>query len=313
MSFDPEVDRLFHILRESGAPPLTALTVEQARFLYREKTAKFGGTAAPMAEVRDLKATGPQGDIPLRLYRPEGVAASSGALIYVHGGGWVIGGLDSHDKVCRGIAAKAPCRVVAVDYRLAPEHPFPAGLDDVIAALAWIAGHAQSLGIDKDRIAIGGDSAGGSMSAAACIDARSHGPRVSAQVLIYPSTDSTPEVREWPSRIQNAKVPPLTADDLKWFFTKYIPPGEIDRRDWRLSPLYAESLAGLPPALILTAQCDPLHDEGNAYAERLRASGVATVYRDFPGQIHGFIEYGGVLSAAETAMVEIAAFLRAHL
>lgn len=311
MSFHPDVIRLFGTLLVSGAQSISSQTVEQARGYYREKTALFGGPAAPMAEVRDLYAPGPAGDIALRLYRPEGVGGAGPALIYVHGGGWVIGDLDSHDKVCRAIAAQTPCRVVAVDYRLAPEHPFPAGLDDVLAAVAFIAGSAASLGIEKDRLAIGGDSAGGSMAAAACLDARHAGPCLSAQVLIYPSTDSTPEVRLWPSRVQNGEVPPLNSETLKWLSSKYLPRGlEIDRRDWRLSPLYAESLAGLPPALILTAEFDPLRDEGKAYADRLSASGVPVVYRSFPGQIYGFIEFGGVLSSANDAVGEIAGFLR---
>jgi len=314
MVFHPDVVRLFGILVAAGAQPISMQTVEQARLYYREKTAAFGGPAAPMADVRDLAAPGPAGEIPLRLYRPEGVTAPGPALIYVHGGGWVIGDLTSHDKVCRGIAALTPCRAVAVDYRLAPEHPFPAGLDDVFAAVAWIAENASSLGIDAGRLAIGGDSAGGNMSAAACIDARSKGLRLKAQALIYPSTDSTPEGRLLPSRIQNREVPPLTSEVLQWFSSKYLPSGlQIDRRDWRLSPLYAESLAGLPPALVLTAQYDPLRDEGKAYAERLAASGVPAVHRDFPGQIHGFIEFGGVLTSANEAIREIASFLRAYI
>lgn len=311
MALDPDVERLFQLLKASGVPPLAQQTVDQARFYYREKTNRLGGPAETMAEIRDLKASGPAGDIPLRLYRPHGVADPSPALIYVHGGGWVIGDLKSHDKVCRAIAAKTPCRVIAIDYRLAPEHPFPAGLSDVFAAASWIAAHAASLGVDANRIAIGGDSAGGSMSAATCLNVLRHGPRLAAQVLIYPSTDSTPEVRLWPSRVKNADVPPLTIDALKWFSSKYIA-GEVDRVDWRLSPLYAESLAGLPPAIVLTAEYDPLRDEGKAYADRLATSGVPTVYREFPGQIHGFIEMGGILSAAHEAIAEIAAFLRTH-
>ncbi|MBI4724610.1 MAG: alpha/beta hydrolase [Rhodomicrobium sp.] len=287
-------------------------TVEQARFYYRGKATHLGGPAAPMAAVRNLRATGPEGDVPLRLYCPKGVTKSGPALIYAHGGGWVLGDLESHDKVCRGIAAQTPCRVLAVDYRLAPEHPFPAGLNDVLAAVAWIANNAHSLGVDNDRLAIGGDSAGGSMAAAACLHARDNGPKLCAQVLIYPSTDSTPEVRLRPSRIQNGDVPPLDRSALRWLISKYLPQRNIDRRDWRLSPLYAESLAGLPPALVLTAEYDPLRDEGKAYADRLSASEVPVVYRDFPGQIHGFIEYGGVLTSAHEAIREIARFLRAH-
>jgi acetyl esterase len=182
-----------------------------------------------------------------------------------------------------------------------------------MAAAAWIASNPESLGIDKDRLAIGGDSAGGSMSAVTCLNARDNGPQLRAQVLIYPSTDSTPEVRLWPSRIEHANTPPLNVDALRWFSSKYIPSGCVDRRDWRLSPLYAETLANLPPTLVLTAEYDPLRDEGKAYADRLAASGVTTAYRHFEGQIHGFIEYGGVLAAAGEAIRDIADFLRIHL
>ncbi len=314
MVFHPDVIRLFALLIEAGAKPVYLQTVEEARASYREKSARLGGPSAPMAEVRDFTIPGPGGEIPLRLYRPEGVGSPGPALIYVHGGGWVLGDLESHDKVCRATAQQTPCRVAAVGYRLAPEHPFPAGIDDVIAAVTWIAENAPLLGMDKDRLAIGGDSAGGSMAAAACLHARGNGPVLRAQVLIYPSTDSTPEVRLWPSRIQNAQVPPLDTETLRWFSSKYLPRGlNADKRDPRLSPLYAESLAGLPPALVITAEYDPLRDEGNAYADRLAASGVPVIHRSFPGQIHGFIELGGVLTAAPEAIREIAGFLRSSL
>jgi acetyl esterase len=313
MLFHPDVIRLFGLFVAAGVQPVSGQTVEQVRRFYREKTVTYGGPAAPMAIVRGLKAESPAGDIPLRLYRPEATPDPAPALIYVHGGGGSIGDLDSHDTVCRAIAAQTPCQIVAVDYRLAPEHPFPAGFSDVLAVLNWIAGNAAALGIDRSRVAIGGDSAGGGMSAAACLDARKSGVGLRAQILIYPSTDNTPEARFWPSRIQNAEVPPLTAATLKWFASKYLLAGDVNLRDWRLSPLHAESLASLPPALLLTAEFDPLRDEGKAYADRLRSSGVPAVYRNFPGQIHGFIEYGGVLSAANEAILEIAGFLRTYL
>lgn len=313
MHFDPDVEKFFQILRSSGLPPLAQQTVEQARFLYREKTLRLGGEAAEMAEVRDLAASGPLGEIPLRLYRPIDMIDHSPALIYIHGGGWVIGDLESHDKVCRDIAAQTPCRVIAVDYRRAPEHPFPASQNDVIAAVTWIATNAAQLGIDKDRLAIGGDSAGGSMSAMACLATRENGPALKAQVLIYPSTDATSAPGMFPSRTENADVPPLTADAIKWFAANYMPKERIDTKNWLYSPLRAETLAGLPAALVLTAEYDMLKDEGKAYAERLMAAGVEVLYREYPGQIHGFIELAGILSAAKAAIAEIAAFLRCHL
>ncbi len=176
MTLDPEVDRLFQLMRAAGVPPLTQQSVSEARLYYREKSVRLGGPTIAMAETRDLVAEVPLGQIPLRLYRPEGVRETGPALIYIHGGGWVIGDLESHDKVCRSIAAGAQCRVVAVDYRRAPEHPYPASLGDVIGATRWIAANAASLGIDADRLAIGGDSAGGNMSAVTCLYARENGP-----------------------------------------------------------------------------------------------------------------------------------------
>lgn len=314
MVFDPDVIKLSGLLMGSGARPVFMQTVEQARADYRKNSEKFGGPALPMAEVRDFGVPGPDGEIGLRLYRPEGAAEPGPALVYVHGGGWVLGDLESHDKICRAIAAQVPCRVVAIDYRLAPEHPFPAGPDDVFAALAWIAENAVSLGIAGDRLAIGGDSAGGTMSASACLDARSKGLSLRAQVLIYPCTDCTAGAGTWMSRMQNAQVPPLDPETLRWFFSKYLPPAaQAASSDWRLSPLHAESLANLPPALVLTAGLDPLRDEGRAYADRLAASGVPSVYREFPGQIHGFIEFGGVMAAAGEAIGDIARFLQTHL
>jgi acetyl esterase len=310
MNFHPDVDKLFQLMRLAGLPPLSAQSVEQARFFYRNKSLTLGGPSAAMAEVRGLKAPGPAGDIPLRLYRPFGVADAGLGLIYVHGGGWVLGDLQSHDKICRAIAAQTPCRVIAVDYRLAPEHAIPAGLNDVLAAVAWIASNTSQLGIEPNRLAIGGDSAGGNMSAVTCLEARGGGLKLCAQVLIYPSTDLTPQESLWPSRQQFAKVPPLNYEAFEWLRAHFLPKGDLDLKGERFSPLYAASHAGLPPALIVTAEYDPLRDEGKAYADRLAASGVAVRYREFPGQIHGFMEFGGILSSAGEAIGEIAGFLR---
>ncbi|KAI93880.1 lipase [Rhodomicrobium udaipurense JA643] len=311
MTFDSDTEKLLDNLRR--AKPLATQDVEEARAAYREKCQRLGGDAPAMSEVKDYQAIGRGGPLRVRLYRPEGVVSPGPALVYLHGGGGVIGDLESHDRICRRIAALTPCRVLAVDYRLAPEHPFPAGLEDAIAAIGWAAANARLLGLDPARLSIGGDSAGGALAAAVCLDARERGPKIASQVLVYPSTDSTQQVKLWPSRRAFADMPPIDRDALRWFSSKYMPQGAaIDRCDERLSPLYAHSLRRLPPALVLTAENDPLHDEGAAYADRLRCSRVATDYRDFAGQIHGFIEYGGVLPSAREAASAVATWLRAR-
>ena len=313
MRFAAGIDQYFDILRKAAPPPLSQLTVEQARAMYRFKSEKFGGPKVAGAEALDLACPGPRGPIGLRLYRPAAAAAPQPALIYLHGGGWTIGDLESHDHVCRALAIAAGFPVIAVDYRLAPEHPFPAGADDAVAATNWIAAHAADLGFDPARLAIGGDSAGGNLSAVVCLAARdAGGPTLRAQALIYPCVDCAPASADFPSRKTNSAVPPLTQDALDFFDDKYFP-DKTRAVDWRASPLRTASHANLPPALILTAEYDVLRDEGHAYAAQLRASGVAVEERDYAGQIHGFIEFGGLLPDAGCAIADIAAFLRARL
>ena len=310
MPFDPEVLTLFEALQAMDLPPLPTLPVEQARALYRMGAERNGGARVEMASVRDLAAAGPAGAIPLRLYRPEGAPERDApALVFFHGGGWVIGDLDSHDGVCRQIAARAGCAVVAVDYRLAPEHPAPAAAEDCIAALHWVAGHAADLGIDPHRLAVGGDSAGGSLSAVAAVAAREAGLALRCQILIYPSVDNRPDAPHYPSRAANRQVPPLLPDVLHWFMSQYMPDPALGR-DWRQSPMMIADKAGLPPALVIVAERDPLHSEGLAYADALEAAGVPVSRLDEPGMIHGFITMRGVLSAADRAFAAIADALR---
>lgn len=313
MRFAAGINQYFDILRKAAPPPLSQLTVEQARAMYRFKSEKFGGPKAEIAEVSNLTCPGPRGPIGLRLYRPVLTAEPQPALVYLHGGGWTIGDLESHDHVCRALAVAAGLPVVSVDYRLAPEHPFPAGVEDAIAATNWIAAHARELGLDPARLAIGGDSAGGNLSAVVCLAARDAGaPALRAQVLIYPCVDCSPASAAFPSRRSNAAVPPLTQDALDFFDDKYFP-DKARAADWRASPLHAASHANLPPAFVLTAEYDVLRDEGRAYAARLRAAGVATQERDYAGQIHGFVELGGLLPDAGAAIADIAAFLHSAL
>lgn len=311
MQIDPEVESLFAKMGE--APALEQMSLADARAFYGAQGAMVGGPVIEMAEVRDTAAEGPAGDIPLRLYRPSGVASTNApALMYIHGGGWAIGSIESHDRVCRQIAHRAGCAVVSVEYRLAPEHPAPAGPDDVIAALKWIAVHAAELGIDPERLAVGGDSAGGSMSAVAALAARDAGIDLRCQILIYPGTDNRETALSYPSRIANAQVPPLTRPVMEYLVTKFLPDASM-ADDWRVSPLAVDSVEGVAPALLITGSCDALHDEGVLYADRLDRAGVPVIRRNFPGMIHGFIEMAGVLTATVLALDTIAFVLREHL
>ncbi len=312
MEFDPDVLRYFDAVKALGLPPVSDLSPGEARALYREGGRRNGGPPREMAEVRDLAAPGPGGAIPLRLYRPRGAPERGApALVFLHGGGWVIGDLDSHDGVCRRIADEAGCLVVAVDYRLAPEHPAPAAAEDATAALHWIAGHAHEIGADPARLAVGGDSAGGSLSAVAAIAASEMAVKLCCQILIYPSVDNRSAPPDYPSRAVNRGVPPLTPEVLAWFTGHYLPEPRL-REDWRQSPIAAPDLSGLPPALVIVAERDPLHSEGLAYADALEAAGVEVRRHDVPGMIHGFITMGGVMAAAGPAFAAIAAELRAR-
>jgi acetyl esterase len=231
------------------------------------------------------------GPIRLRIYEPKGAARDLGVLVYLHGGGWVTGSLDSHDGVCRALCARAPCVVVAVDYRLAPEHRFPAALDDAWAATAWVAEHAASIGGDPSRIAVGGDSAGGTLAAGVAFRARDHGLALALQLLVYPVTDHDLERRSYR---ENGSGYGLTKDAMRWFWSQYLGPGG-DPTDPEAAPLRARDLAGIAPALVLTVEYDPLRDEGDAYAERLRAAGVPVTHRRFDGLIHGVLRMPGTI------------------
>jgi acetyl esterase len=240
----------------------------------------------------------------MRLRQANGLAPG---LVFFHGGGWVIGDLDSHDVVCRKLADQGQLIVISVDYRLAPEHKFPAAVDDAIAATKWIAGNARQLGIDAARLVVGGDSAGGNLAAVVAISARDgNGPAIAGQVLIYPATDfamTHPSHREPETSIL------LTHSVIGWFRDQYLN-GAADIGDWRASPARAKTFARLPPAYVLTAGADPLRDEGDEYAGRLKQAGVAVTYRTFPGQFHGFFTMGKLLQQANVAASEIGAWLK---
>ncbi|MFL6123772.1 alpha/beta hydrolase [Actinophytocola sp.] len=258
---------------------------------------------------RDLDIPSDDGPIPARLFEPVNLPAGSPLLVYFHGGGWVIGSIDSHDGICRYLARNAQVRVLSVGYRLAPEHRFPAAADDAITAFRFAARNAEALGADPSAIAVGGDSAGGNLATSVCLQALEKGPRPVFQLLFYPATDATTRRR---SRDVFADGFFLTDDDMTWFLDHYCP-DVAQRHDPRLSVLLAEDLRGLPPAYVATAGFDPLRDEGNAFADRLREAGVPVVKRQHDDLIHGFVSFLTIGTRFREAVAEAAGALRTGL
>ena len=306
---DPQSRALLDLMTERGVPPIHTLSPDEGRRMFLERRGFTQPVPPPIGSVRDLAAPGPHGPIPLRLVRPAGVADATALplLVYFHGGGWVIGDLDTHDVACRTLAAAAGVAVLAVDYRLAPEHRFPAAVDDCIAAVRFARAEAAALGADAARIAVGGDSAGGNLAAVACLALRDAGEPVPAfQLLIYPATDMRAVA---PSHTANGQGYMLTADSIAYYRGHYMPDA-AEWADWRASPLLAADHAHLPPALVLTAGFDPLRDEGRQYADALSGAGVACQYICFERQIHGFVTMGRVIDEANTALDLCATALR---
>lgn len=308
----PQARQLLQLIEDKGIPPTHTLSPAQARALYRERRAFTQPQPPEVQSVRDLAAQGPAGPIPLRMYRPLGSAPSEAlpVLVYYHGGGWVIGDLDTHDTLCRELANGADCAVVAVDYRMGPEHRFPAAVDDAVTALRWISHNAHDLALDASRIAVGGDSAGGNLAAVVAIAARdAGGPTLRLQLLVYPATDMR---RAAASHTSNGQGYLLTSDTMRYFHDHYIDDPAHDL-DWRASPLLHPELSQLPPAFVLTAGYDPLRDEGLQYAQRLTEAGVTATLVCFERQIHGFLPMGKVLDEANVAVQLCAAQLRQAL
>jgi len=305
MPVDAIVKGLLDQLAAQNAPLMSSIGPEAARLVY----AAFGGMAGlpePVAHVEDRAIPRPAADIPVRIYKPDGPTPMP-VLVFFHGGGWVIGSIETHDAVCRPLANAAGCIVVSVDYRLAPEHPFPAGLDDALAATEWVAANAASFDGDPARIAVGGDSAGGNLSAAVTQLARDRGgPSLAYQVLVYPAVDYNFETA---SHRENGEGYFLTRDAMEWFWKLYAG-DERDRGDPRMSPLRAGDMSDLPPALVITAEFDPLRDEGEAYAARLREAGVEVTQTRYDGMIHGFFQMAALLPQGREAIAQVAAALR---
>ena len=306
MPLDPQLQAIRDQSERDNVPPLYTMSLADARAADLASIQARGGEPEPVYEVADLKIPGPGGELPLRLYRPARERPRP-ALLYFFGGGWVLGTIDTADGVCRSLANSSGALVVVAGYRLAPEHRFPAAIDDCYAAVRWVAEHADEIGADPARLAVGGDSAGGNLAAGVALRARADGQALAGQLLVYPNTD---QLADDPS-MRAADDPFLfNRHSVAWYRQHYLTdPG--DAASPLASPLRAESLAGLPPALVITAEYDPLRDQGEAYARRLADEGVQVELSRYPGMAHGFFTMAGTVDASRAAIAQAASTLRA--
>jgi acetyl esterase len=303
----PQVRAILDRLEQLGAPDLSTLDPQEARSAFEEL--RPDESSEDVGDVTDRTIPGPGGDLPIRVYEPESEGPHP-ALVYFHGGGWVVGNLDTHDSPCRHLTNAADCAVVSVDYRLAPEHPFPVPTEDAVAAVEWVAEHGEEIGVDSDRLAVGGDSAGGNLAAVAALVARDRGgPDIDRQVLIYPATSPSDD---WPSTEEHADGQFLSRSEMEWFGDQFFE-SELDARNPYAFPLQACDHGGLPPATVVTAEFDPLRDEGRAYAEALADAGVDVTHRNYEGMVHGFVgmlEEPANVDRAHEAVEEVGEDLR---
>ena len=305
MPLDPQAQRLIDAMAALNLKPLEESTPDEARESIRTRTAALG-PFEDVAAVADHRVPVEGGEITVRAYSSGGRGPHP-ALVYYHGGGWVIGDLYTHDGLCRSLANAARCVVLSVDYRLAPESKYPVPVEDSYAALRWVVRNAARLGIDPRRVAVGGDSAGGNLATVVALMARERrGPDLVHQILIYPVTDHDLNTQSY---IDNGTGYVLTREGMRWFWNHYLA-REAEGREPYASPLRAASLAGLPPALVITAEYDPLRDEGEAYAARLRDAGVPVTLTRYPGMFHGFVRMTRFLDHARTALDEITGSLQ---
>jgi len=296
MPLDPQAVAWLAELRELGAPTYHDLPPAEGRKLIDEGAPALFGEPDPIHSIEDAQAAG----VPVRIYRPSDEELP--ALVYFHGGGWVLGSVNSHDSLCRTLAARCGCTLVSVDYRLAPEHPFPAAVDDAWSVTAWAAETFPA-------VAVGGDSAGGHLSAVTALRARDEGLALALQVLVYPVTDysfDTASYGEWGTDTN------LTEESMRWFWEHFIP-ADVAADDPRVSPLRASELAGVASALVVIAECDPLCDEGEAYARRLEEAGVPVTLSRYDGQLHGFLRMPALFDRSRDAIDEFAGAVRAAL
>ena len=312
MALDPESQRILDLTAAANRPAWNTLSPEAARAQYLSLRPGSQGPRPDGASVTDRTIPGPAGALPVRLYRPKSAAADAKlpCLVYAHGGGWVFGNLDSHDVLCAQLAIEAGIVVFAIDYRLAPETRFPGAFDDVVAGLQWVAANGAAIGVDPTRLAIGGDSAGGNLAAAVSIWARDNaGPKLRLQMLAYPVTDGVARSESY-RKFHDGYG--LNGPVMEWFFDHYVP-SKDQRADWRVSPIRAKNLGGLPPALVITAGYDPLRDEGRAYAWRLQQEGTLADLVEFGGMLHGFLSSPMLLHGARRGTSLCAAALREAL
>jgi acetyl esterase len=305
MPIDPKAEYLLKKMAEMGMKPLSGMSPEEARQMILNSMRDAGPTR-PVASVADRMIPGPAGDLVIRVYSPHGTGPFP-LLVFFHGGGFVLGDINSHDPICRELCEGAGCVVMSVEYRLAPENKFPAATDDALAAIRWAAEHASHMGADPERIAVAGDSAGGTLSAVTALRIRDQGgPPLCGQLLIYPATDfykpGTPSLRENSGYF-------ITIEDMEWFMNHYLN-DESEADNPYAFPMRAEDLSNLPPALVITGECDPLRDEGEMYAARLKSAGVPVRLIRYEGMIHGFFNFVGLLEQSGEAMYEACSWLK---
>ena len=315
MVIDPATGAFLEAMRASGGKALSESSVEEVRANIRAASAQLAPPPADVARVEDRRIPTAGGDFRVRIYTPHG-GTTRPIVVYFHGGGWAAGDVDTHDGTARYYAANAEAVVVSVDYRQPPEHRFPAAVNDSLAAVEWAVAHAREIGGDATRIAVAGDSAGGNLAAVVCQLAKQRGkPRIAYQALLYPTVDLRDPVDDpaYPSRHQFGGGDFfLSMRDMEWFRSLYVTDPARESSDARLSPI-AGDVAGLPPALVLTAECDPLRDEGKAYADRLAAAGVPVEYRCYEGTIHAFMSFAGAIPLGLEALSFVASRLRGAL
>jgi acetyl esterase len=311
VQLDPQMRAVLDQAAAAGGKPFHQMTPGEARQAIDTMFAAFRGTPVEVGEAVDRRIAGPAGEIPLRIYTPPG-AGPFGALVYFHGGGWVIGNIETHDASCRQLTAGAGCVTISVDYRLAPEHKFPAGPEDCYAATKWAADNARSLNIDQGRLAVGGDSAGGNLAAAVALMARARGgPRLAFQLLIYPATDCADDTPSQHEFAEDSRDYILSRADMEWFWGYYLGPN--DKRNPIACPALATNFANLPRAFVLTAEVDPLRDEGEAYAEALRKAGVIVRLKRYDGVCHGFFSMASMIDKGRQAVADSCAELRSTI